>query len=112
MLVGFSFSGLGLTNSQVVQSTAQVKTDTAVWKGKADGMEIFSLVCENGWALMCAITMSCNILVTFIATLSAITGSGMALRGSEGSVLRATVYMEQQHKRALRFFGRFSALHL
>ena len=111
MLVGFSFSGLGLTNSQVVQST-DVKIDTAVWKGEASGMEILSLVCENGWALMCAVTMACNILVIFIATLSAITGSGMALRGSEGSVLRATVYMEQQHKRALRYFGRFSALHL
>lgn len=34
------------------------------------------------------------------------TGPGMALRGAEGAVELAVRHMEQQNKRALRYFGR------
>ena len=58
------------------------------------------------WALSAVLGLSFNLISLFIATLSAITGPGLALRGPEGALLVAVTHMEQQHKRALRFFGR------
>ncbi len=53
-----------------------------------------------------AFALAFNLLSLFISSVVIMTGPGMALRGPEGSVGMAVRHMEQQLKRALRFFGR------
>mgnify|MGYP007078129093 CR=1 FL=1 len=67
---------------------------------------IFAAFVDVLWALTCALGLSWNLMSLFIATISSITGPGMALRGPEGSLGMALAHMELQQKRAMRFFGR------
>ncbi|KAL1523683.1 hypothetical protein AB1Y20_018616 [Prymnesium parvum] len=52
------------------------------------------------------VSFACNLIVLFISSVVAMAGSSMALRGPEGSTIVAVRHMEEQNKRALRFFGR------
>jgi len=58
------------------------------------------------FATAASFALAFNLLSLFISTISSMCGPGMALRGPEGSVSLAVRHMEQQLKRALRFFGR------
>ena len=57
---------------------------------------LFADIVDVLWVLSCSFGLSNNLLSLFIATVSVITGPGMALRGPEGSLGVAIVHMEAQ----------------
>ena len=117
LLVGFGFTGLGLFSGSELETNYKLLRCTGVTLGFDFSREppisdsecrrtIFAAIVEACWSLTCALGLTFNLLALFIATISSITGPGMALRGPEGSLGVALAHMELQNKRALRFFGR------
>eukprot|EP00966_Prymnesium_polylepis_P090677 2099673-Prymnesium_polylepis.1 len=117
MLVGFGFTGLGLFRSTELETNYNVLRCSHLTLGFDFSREdpisnsecrrtIFAAVVDVCWAASCALGLTWNLLSLFIATITSITGPGMALRGPEGSLGVALAHMELQNKRALRFFGR------
>ena len=58
------------------------------------------------YALFVGLAIGCNFITLFLSSAVLMAGPGMALRGPEGSLVIAVRHMEEQNKRALRFFGR------
>ena len=117
LLVGFGFTGLGLFKGSDLDTNYQLLRCTGVTLGFDFSREppishsecrrtILAWIVELCWSASCALGLTWNLLALFIATVSSITGPGMALRGPEGSLGVALAHMELQNKRALRFFGR------
>jgi hypothetical protein len=121
VLVGFGFAGLGLfeDNLETAFTVLECVDFTLGFDftrrpdylagGPSDSecvRVIFAQLIDSMWALSCGLGLAFNLLTLFITTITAITGPGLALRGPEGALVVAITHMEQQHKRALRFFGR------
>ena len=122
VLVGFGFAGLGLFEENDLETSFSVLECVDFTLGfdftrRPDYLSggpsdfecvrvVFAQLIDAMWALSCGLGLSFNLLTLFITTITAITGPGLALRGPEGALVVAITHMEQQHKRALRFFGR------
>lgn len=107
LLVGFGFSALGIS------STYRPEADTnhsTIWELPAEEWTspvlISQVLFQALFQASASFALAFNLLSLFIATITSMCGPGMALRGPEGSVHLAVRHMEQQLKRALRFFGR------
>ena len=108
ILVGFGFSALTISTSYHPESSTP---HSSIWELAADETYLSPIfVSEVAFSAIfaCAssLALGFNLLSLFISTICSMTGPGMALRGPEGSVSLAVRHMEQQLKRALRFFGR------
>lgn len=107
VLVGFGFfrAGAGLDLDDLYGPDENIFAG-----GKAhvfdNGWRILAIVMEGFIGTTLSLAISFNLITLFVATVSAMTGPGLALRGPEGSVGRAVKHMEKQNQRALRFFGR------
>jgi hypothetical protein len=117
VLIGFGFGGLGLFLDDELLNNWVVLRCLGLQMGfdySGDPEPSHSecvratseAVVDAYWALCCALSLSFNFLALFISTITSITGPALALRGPEGSLGVALVHMEQQMKRALRYFGR------
>ena len=121
VLIGFGFGGLGLFLGNDLTDNWKVlwcidlplgfdyRPETQDWHDPSHAeciRVLLSTVVDAFWALCCCLSLSWNFIALFIATVTSITGPSMALRGPDGSLGVALVHMEQQLKRALRFFGR------
>lgn len=107
VLVGFGFAALGFDTSYHPEHTTEQSSVWQLgWDHWADPIFIAETVFQTLFATSAAFALGFNLLSLFIATISSMCGPGMALRGPEGSVSIAVRHMEQQLKRALRFFGR------
>ena len=107
MLVGFGFSALGISSSYHPEKNTN---HSSIWELPAEDWEsgylISAIIFQAAFATSASFALAFNLLSLFIATISSMCGPGMALRGPDGSVQIAVRHMEQQLKRALRFFGR------
>mmetsp|Transcript_76497 Transcript_76497/g.127491 ORF Transcript_76497/g.127491 Transcript_76497/m.127491 type:complete len:490 (+) Transcript_76497:18-1487(+) len=121
VLVGFGFTGLALfkdddltTNYSILQCigwhSAFEHRQEPHLSMPPQRAECYRLMITETidcfWAVGCAVGLGCNLQTLFIATITTITGPGMALRGPEGSLGVAIQYMERQHSIALKYFGR------
>ena len=107
MLVGFGFSALGISSSYHPEANTN---HSSIWELPVEEWEsgylISAIIFQAAFATSASFALAFNLLSLFIATISSMCGPGMALRGPDGSVQLAVRHMEQQLKRALRFFGR------
>lgn len=110
VLVGFGFAALGFSTAPFSTTNTSSLPEESFWLFDPDAWSSPVFVTEAIFQAMfsaCAsLALGFNLLSLFIATISSMCGPGMALRGPEGSVHLAVRHMEQQLKRALRFFGR------
>ena len=108
VLVGFGFTALGFDTSYHPEWEAT--NHSSIWElpGEVWGSGVFlsSVFLQACFTVSASFALGFNLLALFIATVASMCGPGMALRGPEGSVGLAVRHMEQQLKRALRFFGR------
>jgi len=107
VLVGFGFQALGISSSYHPERGTD---HLSIWELPAkqllSGYFISEVMFQAMFATAASFALAFNLLSLFISTISSMCGPGMALRGPEGSVSLAVRHMEQQLKRALRFFGR------
>ena len=107
VLVGFGFSALGISSSYHPEA---LTNHSSIWELDAQLWLSWELITEVATEALfqsaASFALAFNLLSLFISTISSMCGPGMALRGPEGSVQIAVKHMEQQLKRALRFFGR------
>ena len=107
VLVGFGFSALGISSAyHPEQSTAHSSVWELVLNDRTSGILVSEIVFQAIFSIAASFALAFNLLSLFISTISSMCGPGMALRGPEGSVALAVRHMEEQLKRALRFFGR------
>ena len=107
VLVGFGFSALGISSSYHPEASTPRGT---IWELPLDDVLSFVFISEVLFQALfstaASFALAFNLLTLFISTVCSMCGPGMALRGPDGSVQLAVRHMEQQLKRALRFFGR------
>ena len=107
VLVGFGFTALGFDTKYHPEHGTN---HSSIWELTPDmwANEIFisEIFFQALFSVSASLSLGFNLLALFIATVASMCGPGMALRGPEGSVGLAVRHMEQQLKRALRFFGR------
>jgi hypothetical protein len=107
LLVGFGFSALGIASTYHPELGTNHST---IWELPAEEWASPVLLSQIFFQALfqasASFALAFNLLSLFIATITSMCGPGMALRGPEGSVHLAVRHMEQQLKRALRFFGR------
>uniref|UniRef100_A0A7S0LNZ0 Uncharacterized protein n=1 Tax=Coccolithus braarudii TaxID=221442 RepID=A0A7S0LNZ0_9EUKA len=77
-----------------------------IFDGSPNIHQVILFMANILWAATNTSSLVFNMFTLFISALTIIGGPGMALRGPEGAVSVAVRFMEQQNKRALRFFGR------
>jgi hypothetical protein len=107
VLIGFGFAAFGLTSN--FHPEAATRSDSVFELGVyhwSSWYFLWELIFETLFLASAGFGVAFNLLSLFIATTSNMCGPGMALRGPEGSISVSVRHLEQQLKRALRFFGR------
>ena len=129
VLLGFGLSAIANSSTDRGKEDVSDQIVAGFWEGNFDDPRAIVMeITEGIFGIMAASALACNLIVLvrctsrrpcslhtltsprqcrqFVSTTVAMTGPGMALRGPEGSVIVAVRHMEEQNKRALRYFGR------
>ena len=108
VLVSFGFvrAGIGTSLSDLYGHDTQDNIFDNPGEIVKHGLKVAAIVLEALIGTTLSLAIGFNLLTLFVATITAMAGPGLALRGPEGSVTRSLMHMEKQNRRALKSFGR------